>query len=148
MENSSVNLESNELDSVLSSIRRKVEKETRDRVSKRGKTERRSVTPKTRKTRAKSNSKNRVRSGNQSAATQKLPAKILVLRPHMRVDKKVKPKAPVSMNDSLAIATPSIDDELLRDMVREVVQEQLRGELGQQLISTLKKEMVRSLNKY
>ncbi len=36
---------------------------------------------------------------------------------------------------------------LLRDMVREVVQEQLRGELGKELIGSIKRDMVLLLEK-
>jgi hypothetical protein len=88
-----------------------------------------------------------------------LPAKILILYPHMRV-KTPKPKtiilgkdtrvphgAPDLVGDSFAVANPVMDDDLLRDMVREVVQEQLRGELGKEIIGAIKRDMVQLLEK-
>lgn len=88
---------------------------------------------------------------------QKLPAKILFLHPHMRV-KQPKPDVyvldknarvphdiPIPMDESFAIANPVVDEGLLRDIVREVVQEQLRGELGQEIISAVKRDMVQLL---
>jgi len=88
-----------------------------------------------------------------------LPAKILILHPHLRV-KKAKPETlildknsrvphdtPNSAGESFAIANSVMDDGLLRDMVREVVQEQLRGELGKEIIGAIKRDMVQLLEK-
>ena len=88
-----------------------------------------------------------------------LPAKILILHPHMKV-KATKPKTlildkasrvphdtPNPAGDSFAIANPVMDEGLLRDMVREVVQEQLRGELGKEIIGAIKRDMVQLLEK-
>lgn len=89
----------------------------------------------------------------------KLPSKILILRPHMRVypdrphtiilddDMRVPHDTPIPANDSFAIADTAIDDHLLRDMVREVVQEQLRGELGKEIVGALKRDMALLLEK-
>lgn len=86
-----------------------------------------------------------------------LPSKILVLQPYMRVDIP-KPQPEILDDDakiphdtanppyeSFAIADPIVDENMLRDMVREVVQEQLRGEMGKQLMLSVKREMMQSL---
>lgn len=93
----------------------------------------------------------------RKATPQNLPAKILVLHPHMRV-KPAKPDvyvlrkgarvpydAPKSADDSFAVANPAMDEGLLRDIVREVVQEQLRGELGKEIVNAVKRDMVQLL---
>lgn len=88
-----------------------------------------------------------------------LPAKILVLHPHMKVtvagsetliiDKTARAPhdTPNALGESFAVANPAIDEGLLRDMVREVVQEQLRGELGKEIIGAIKRDMVQLLEK-
>ena len=88
---------------------------------------------------------------------QILPAKIFVLYPHMRVnppkpevfilDKnaRVPHDTPIPADDSFAIANPAMDEGLLRDIVREVVQEQLRGELGKEIMNAVKRDMVQLL---
>ena len=133
-----------DLSDVLSAIRNMVREETRAKFSDDGepqdapeKTETKTVAPK--------------------PTPQNLPAKILVLHPHMRV-KPVKPDVyilnknarvpydtPISADDSFAIANSAMDEGLLRDMVREVVQEQLRGELGKEIMNAVKRDMVQLL---
>jgi len=88
-----------------------------------------------------------------------VPVKILILHPHMRVktpkpetiilgeDARVPHDTPNPVGDSFAVANPVMDDDLLRDMVREVVQEQLRGELGKEIIGAIKRDMVQLLEK-
>lgn len=88
---------------------------------------------------------------------QTLPAKILVLHPHMRVKRsmpdvyileenaRVHHDTPISMDESFAVANPAMDEGLLRDIVREVVQEQLRGELGKEIVNAVKRDMVQLL---
>lgn len=88
-----------------------------------------------------------------------VPAKVLILHPHMRV-KKPAPKilildkstrvphdVPNPAGESFAVANPLMDEGLLRDLVREVVQEQLRGELGKEIIGAIKQDMVQLLEK-
>lgn len=85
---------------------------------------------------------------------------VLILRPSMRVEPEksnifiLRPSArvhvetpPVVQDDSFSVASPAIDEGMLRDMVREVVQEQLRGELGREIISALKDDMGALLEK-
>ena len=69
---------------------------------------------------------------------------IFILRPSARVHVETPPAVP---DDSFSVASPAIDEGMLRDMVREVVQEQLRGELGREIISALKNDMVSLLEK-
>lgn len=84
-------------------------------------------------------------------------SKVYILRPHMRVDPP-KPEVmdqgaeipydtPNTVNESFAIANPEIDAHMLREIVREVVREQLMGEAGRQLIENLKKDVILSLSK-
>lgn len=75
-----------------------------------------------------------------------LPSKIFVLQPYMRVDIP-KPKPEILDDDAKIPGDLSalINEDVLRDMVREVVQEQLRGELGKQLMLSVKRDMVRAL---
>lgn len=75
-----------------------------------------------------------------------LPSKIFVLQPHMRVDIP-KPKPEILDDDAKIPGDLSalINEDVLRDMVRDVVQEQLRGELGKQLVLSIKRDMVRAL---
>ncbi len=94
-----------------------------------------------------------------AARQPNLPAKILILHPHMRVKKanseplildktsRVPHDTPNPAGESFAIANSVMDDGLLRDMVREVVQEQLRGELGKEIIGAIKRDMVQLLEK-
>ncbi len=95
----------------------------------------------------------------QTTRQPNLPAKIFILHPHMRV-KKNKPETlildksfrvphdtPNLAGESFAIANPVMDDGLLRDLVREVVQEQLRGELGKEIIGAIKHDMMQLLEK-
>lgn len=80
-------------------------------------------------------------------------ANVYILRPHQRVAPP-KPseileegdKLPYDeqLSDSFSIANP--DDDVLRDMVREVVQEQLRGDMGREIVAALKKEMLLALS--
>lgn len=84
-------------------------------------------------------------------------AKVMILHPYMRVDiPKEKPEVlkdgadipydmPLPANDSFAIATPEVDEFMLRDMVREVVQQELRGDLGREIIKAMKKEVLLTL---
>lgn len=88
-----------------------------------------------------------------------LPSKILVLHPHMRVktpepevyilgeSARVTDEIPPSVDESFAVANTAIDEGMLRDMVREVVQEQLRGEIGQELVGAIKRDMAQLLEK-
>lgn len=94
-----------------------------------------------------------------SAPNRNLPSKILILRPQMRVypsrqktvilDKnmRVPHDSPVDAGDSFAISNPAIDEGMLREMVREVVQEQLRGELGKEIVGAIKRDIVMLLEK-
>lgn len=132
-----------DLSDVLSAIRNMVREETRAKFSE-------TATPL--KAAKRVNPKPVSRQSN-------LPAKILILHPHMRV-KKQKPKmiildgnarvphdTPNPIGESFAIANPVMDEGLLRDMVREVVQEQLRGELGKEIIGAIKRDMMQLLEK-
>ncbi len=95
----------------------------------------------------------------KTARQANLPAKILVLHPHMKVKTpkaetiildettRVPHDTPNSAGESFAISNPVMDEGLLRDLVREVVQEQLRGELGKELIGAIKRDMVQLLEK-
>ncbi len=97
--------------------------------------------------------------------------KIFVLQPHMRVhdagdrdgddagaddagadvlpDSEEIPHAPpLTSDESFAIANPLVDEQVLREMVREVVQEQLRGDIGREIIRAMKMDLIRSLEKY
>ena len=95
----------------------------------------------------------------QAERRANVPAKVLILHPYMRV-KKLVPKtmildentrvphdAPNLAGESFAVANPFMDESLLRDVVREVVQEQLRGELGKEIIGAIKRDMVQLLEK-
>lgn len=132
------------LNDVLSAIRNMVREETRAKFSDTaepqvlgGKNKPKAVEPKT--------------------SQRNLPAKILVLHPHMRVkvskpdvfilDKnaRVPHDTPIPSNDSFAVANPAMDEGLLREIVREVVQEQLRGELGKEIVNTVKRDMAQLL---
>lgn len=89
--------------------------------------------------------------------TNKVVSKVLILYPHMRVDiPKVEPEiledeaeipydTPMAASDSFAIAN-DFDDFVLRDMVREVVQQELRGDLGREIIEAMKKEVLLTLS--
>ena len=88
--------------------------------------------------------------------TNTVVSKVLILRPHMRVDTPTPPPevlkseaeipydTPLPAGESFAIAN-DIDDYILRDMVREVVQEELRGDLGREIIEAMKKEVILTL---
>ena len=69
---------------------------------------------------------------------------IFILRPSARVRVET---PPIAQDDSFSVASPAIDEEMLRDLVREVVREQLRGELGREIVSALKDDMVTLLEK-
>jgi len=130
------------LSDVLSSIREMVQKETRAKISE-------ELQPAAEEKPA----------GNTSTSNRNLPSKILILRPHMRVypskrktvilekSMRVPHDTPIDSGDSFAIANPAIDEGMLRDMVREVVQEQLRGELGKEIVGAIKRDMVLLLEK-
>ena len=95
----------------------------------------------------------------QAVHQPNVPAKVLILYPHMRVTKpkpeilildentRVPYDAPNPVGESFAVADPIIDEGMLRDMVREVVQEQLRGELGKEITDAIKRDMVQLLEK-
>ena len=138
--------EKENLSDVLSAIRNMVREETRAKFSK-------TVTPKSTLKAVKSDPVQQV------ASSPNVPAKILTLHPHMRA-KKPTPKviildknarvpqdeSPI-VGENVSIADPLMYEGLLRDMVREVVQEQLRGELGNELIGSIKRDMVLLLEK-
>jgi len=138
--------EKEDLNDVLSAIRNMVRDETRAKFSE---TATPQSTPKTAKPKPV----------KQATSQSNVPAKILILHPHMRV-KKPSPKviildknarvphdaSPVD-GENVSIADPLMYEGLLRDMVREVVQEQLRGELGKELIGSIKRDMVLLLEK-
>ena len=143
--NASSNAES--IDSVMTAIRRMVRSETRERFSD-----------------VKPVSETRPRVSEPPLTTpkrrpsvsnpDKLPSKIFVLQPYMRVDvPRSKPeiftkdeKIPQrATEDSFAVADTSVDPDMLRQMVREVVEEQLRGDLGRQIMLSVKKDILRSL---
>ncbi len=132
-----------DLSEVLSAIRNMVREETRAKFSE-------TPTPQTAAKRVEP---------KPVPSPPNLPAKILILHPHMRV-KKQRPKiiildanarvphdTPNPIGESFAIANPVMDEGLLRDMVREVVQEQLRGELGKEIIDAIKHDMMQLLEK-
>ena len=134
------------IDSVMTAIRRMVRHETRERfsdVKPIGETRPRvKEPPLTSRTR------------QPSSNPDKLPSKIFVLQPYMRVDvPRSKPeiftkeeKIPTRGNDdSFAVADAGVDPDMLRQMVREVVEEQLRGDLGRQIMLSVKKDILRSL---
>ena len=135
-----------DLSDVLSAIREMVRDETRAKFSE---SEVPSGAPK----------KVRLKPEAKVASPNNLPSKIFILRPHMRVkkpdseafildeDTRIPHDPPIPMSESFAIANPAIDEGLLRDIVREVVQEQLRGELGKELINAVKRDMVLLLGK-
>ncbi len=124
-----------EMDSVLSAIKKMVRKETKDRFAGTN------VEPElTRPAKRKSS----------------LPSKIFVLQPWMRVDKPEsgftrttppKPDPSRISDDSFAVANTAIDEDLLRDMVRDVVREHMEGAWGQKLVQALKSEVAKSLPK-
>lgn len=123
------------IDSIMSAIRKMVSKETRSRAAP----------PAT---------------AAPVAPPEKPKRAVLVLHPHMRVDKKIEqpevmdaaeeiPHAPpLTIDESFAIANPVVDEDMLRQMVREVVQEQLRGEIGREIIRAMKMDLIRSLEKF
>jgi hypothetical protein len=138
--------EQEDLNDVLSAIRNMVRDETRAKFSE-------TATPPTQLKKVKPKVVKRV------VRQPNLPAKILILHPHMRV-KKAKPEplildktsrvphdTPNAAGESFAVANPLMDEGLLRDMVREVVQEQLRGEFGKEIIGAIKRDMVQLLEK-
>ena len=138
--------EQEDLNDVLSAIRNMVRDETRAKF------------PETATLQSKPE-KVKLKPVKQSVRQPNVPAKILILQPHMRV-KKPAPKimildenaraphdTPNAAGESFAVANPLMDEGLLRDMVREVVQEQLRGELGKEIIGAIKRDMVQLLEK-
>ena len=138
--------EREDLNDVLSAIRNMVRDETRAKFSE-------TATPPIQLKKAKPDTVER------APQTSNLPAKILILHPHMKVktaqpetlilDKsaRVPHDVPNSVGESFAVANPVMDEGLLRDLVREVVQEQLRGELGKEIIGAIKRDMVQLLEK-
>ncbi len=138
--------EQEDLNDVLSAIRNMVRDETRAKFSE-------TATPPIQLKKVKPKPVKRV------AHQANLPAKILVLHPHMRVKKatpetlvldktsRIPHDTPNPAGESFAIANPVMDEGLLRDLVREVVQEQLRGELGKEIIGAIKRDMVQLLEK-
>jgi len=140
------NPEKEDLNDVLAAIRNMVRDETRAKFPE-------TSTPPIQLEKAKKKPTKR------AVQQPNLPAKILILHPHMKV-KVANPKArvldkaarvphdtPNALGESFAVANPAIDEGLLRDMVREVVQEQLRGELGKEIIGAIKRDMVQLLEK-
>lgn len=134
------------VDSVMTAIRRMVRNETRERFSDikpiRDSRPRVEEPPLTAKRRSSLSNP-----GN-------LPSKIFVLQPYMRVDvPRSKPEVfakderipPRMSDDSFAVADPAVDQDMLRQMVRDVVEEQLRGDLGRQIMLSVKKDLMRSL---
>lgn len=79
-----------------------------------------------------------------------VPSKIYVLQPYMRVDKKMpapeilepEPESTGVMNVSFAIGNATVDEDMLRGLVREVVQEQLRGELGREILNAVRMDLI------
>lgn len=138
--------EQEDLDDVLSAIRNMVRDETRAKFSE-------TVVPPV------SPKKPILKPVNKVKSKPNLPAKVLILHPHMRVKKKppktiilddnarVPHDTPNPVGESFAVANPMMDDGLLRDMVREVVQEQLRGEVGKEIIGAIKRDMMQLLEK-
>jgi len=136
--------EQEELSDVLSAIRKMVGDETRAEFSDKTKPQAKPEKAKPKPTMLK-------------PSQRTLPAKIFVLQPYMRVNqpkpdvRKLNQKArvrhahPDSVDESFAVAHASVDEGLLRDIVREVVQEQLRGELGKEIISAVKLDMIQLL---
>ena len=138
--------EQEDLNDVLSAIRNMVRDETRAKFSEPSKP-------------AAAPEKVQPKPVKPAARPPNVPTKVLILHPHMRV-KKADPEphilddnagvphdAPNAVGESFAIANPHMDEGLLRDMVREVVQEQLRGELGKEIIGAIKRDMVQLLEK-
>lgn len=138
--------EQEDLNDVLSAIRKVVRDETRAKFSE-------TAAPQSEPKKVKS------RPVKQAVHQPNVPAKLLILYPHMRVTKpkpeviildenaRVPHDAPNSVGESFAVANPIMDEGMLRDMVREVVQEQLRGELGKEIIGAIKRDMVQLLEK-
>lgn len=144
---SSASSNAESLDSVMTAIRRMVRRETRERfsdVKPISETRLRVMEPPLTKPTRRASVSN----------PDKLPSKIFVLQPYMRVDvPRSKPeiftkdeKIPPSFTeDSFAVADTGVDPDMLRHMVREVVEEQLRGELGRQIMLSVKKDILHSL---
>ncbi len=159
------------IDSIMSAIRRMVRKETRSRVApsvESAKTVEAADTPQSAETAPEP----------PAAPSPAAPRRsVLVLQPHMRVDRgqagqrpppkpdpapkpdpkpaeileeaeKIPHAPPSGPEDSFAIANPVVDEDMLREMVREVVQEQLRGEIGREIIRAMKLDLIRSLEKF
>ncbi len=135
--------EQEDLNDVLSAIRNMVRDETRAKF------------PET----AITDEENGPEPATPTGRQPNLPANVLILHPHMRVTK-AKPKillldkasrvpntAPSPVGESFAIASAAMDEGMLRDMVREVVQEQLRGELGKEIVGAIKRDMMQLLEK-
>ncbi len=140
------NPEKENLNDVLSAIRNMVRDETRAKFPE-------TATPPIKLKKVKPKAAKRV------VQQPNLPAKILILHPHMKVkvadpealildkSERVPHDTPNALGESFAVANPVMDEGLLRDMVREVVQEQLRGELGKEIIGAIKRDMVQLLEK-
>jgi len=74
----------------------------------------------------------------------------LLLKPEMRVRSRYSPVERPKVSgtvDSLAIASPILDDRLLAEMVRREVKEQLRGGLGRDIVQDVFTEMLRTITK-
>ena len=136
--------ENEDIDDVMSAIRNMVRKEMRANFS--GNTPSQNVQEKV-----------RLKPVNKVPKRANLPAKVLILYPHMQINRpdpnvfvldksaRVPHDTPIAIDESFAIANTAIDEGLLRDIVREVVQEQLRGELGKEIVNAVKRDMVRLL---
>ncbi len=136
------------IDSVMTAIRRMVRRETRERftdVNPINESRPRVAEPPVTAQKRRSTVSNK---GN-------LPSKIFVLQPYMRVD--VPRSKPEIMPDDATIshgadnadyssmAQAGLDPNQVRNMVREVVEEQLRGDLGRQIMLSVKKDIMRTL---
>lgn len=76
-----------------------------------------------------------------------LPARVLVLRPHMRVDAQVhrRPLALSAERHRVPAGESLINEDLLRRMVREEVRAMFDGDFGNRLIAAVRTEMERQL---
>lgn len=140
------------VESVLSAIKNMVEKESEARFTDALDEEVPFISvpvtkPKSSKPKAKIKVKPKAKTKPKTSAKAKvhnLPSKIFILYPHMRVDK---PKSePEILNEQSETPFDTVDavmsEDKLRNMVREVVKEQLRGELGLAIINAVKQDLL------
>ena len=148
-ETASSNAES--IDSVMGAIRRMVRRETRERFS--------DVTPSGEVTPSEARAERHERIEPSVSSKPKyiyraaknpgnLPTKILVLQPHMRVDiprDTFRSYGQTRNSDGQKLRDVGVDPDVLRDVVKEVLEEQLRGDLGRQIVLSVKKDLMKLL---